>query len=830
MTRSNRALSLILLAAIVLSGCTFTGTPTQSPPDATIPAPVSTSDQLTQIKGGFTVTNGFVFENYFVENSVALVDMHGFVVRDNYWELPVESQVLGFLDVDLSTLTGTYSISLPASPLGVLDDVDNNGKTNTGVQIFAVSYFPNFSGGPYAEGDDRFFGWPGYLASVKTDAARDYEVTGGKLVIWAPDNKQEFPTGMGADNMLFTSDDPVAPIPAGWTVVDLDQTPFAFEQNSLAELTLYEPEEFAVKDYSGQTYSESFASLLAFLRTHYAFNGYPEIEPDWNALEAEFMPRIQQAEKDKDPQAFWAALNDFTWAFKDGHVGMSDPNGYFTDLFTQATAGGYGFAIRELADTRVIAIFVLEGGPAAAAGMKVGASITEFNGKPIADAIAEVIPWTLPMSSDVDIRYQQTRYLLRATLGSQATVTFSNPNQSAKTVTLQAVAERDSFSRTSVYFNVETSPTLPVDYSLLDSGVGYVSINSYSDDLNLTYRLFKRAMDYFTASQVPGIIIDLRYNTGGNPIGLAGFLTDQEIPMPQGYSYSEATGQFEKDGVPGKILPNVEQYRFDKMVVLVGPGCASACEDEAYSFSQVPGMIVVGMFPTQGTMADVGDGQFEMPDGISMQFPTERFLLGDGSLFLQGVGVQPTLYVPITEENVITTEDIVLKFGERAVLEPLGAGITPASQPTLLSQTETDNALSSAKQFEELARENYANADYLKVPFTFTFTVPLSKSQTLLWAWGWCAADQVTLDNNLGKMDLAFSLNGQAVALSQFSKMDYDSTDGQKCTAYLLGVKDWAAGQHKAVTTLTFKAPLNDGTYDFPPGTQVFEYNIFVKP
>ena len=56
------------------------------------------------------------------------------------------------------------------------------------------------------------------------------------------------------------------------------------------------------------------------------------------------------------------------------------------------------------------------------------------------------------------------------------------------------------------------------------------------------------------------------------------------------------------------------------------------------------------------------------------------------SLFLQGTGVQPTLRVPITEENVMTTEDVVLQVGEKAVLEPLGEGITPVTLPTFLSQ------------------------------------------------------------------------------------------------------------------------------------------------
>jgi C-terminal processing protease CtpA/Prc len=709
-----------------------------------------------------------------------------------------------------------------------LNDVDNNGKTDTGLQIFTVSYFPNLAGGPYAEGDDKSFGWPSYLASVKIDAARDYEVTGGKLVVWAPDGNQEFPTGFGADNKLFTDDDPVAQIPAGWTIVDLDQSPFAFTKEATPQLTLYEPAEFAVKDYSGLSYTESFDKLVEFLRTHYAFNGFSVIQPDWDALYAKFQPQIEQAQTNSDPEAFWKALNDFTWEFKDGHVGISDPNDYFTDLFNQATAGGYGFAIRELDDGNVVVIYVLDSGPAATAGMQVGAVVTEFNGKPIKTAIGEVTPWTLPQSTDVDIRYQQARYLLRAPLDTEATVTFTNPDNQAKTVTLKAVDERDSYRRTSVYFNVNTSPDLPVEYSILDSGVGYVKINSYSDDLNLTFRLFKRAMDTFKSNQVPGIIIDLRYNSSGNPIGLAGFLTDQQITMPQGYSYSEATGKFEKDGVPGIVLPNVEQYSFDKMAVLVGLGCASACEDEAYSFSKVPGMMVVGMFPTSGTMADVGDGQISMPDGISMQFPTERFLLEDGSLFLQGTGVQPTLKVPVTEETVMTTADVVLQAAEDAIINGTTASPTPSASTGvlhLMNTSDTENALSSTDMLEQRATETYTNNDYLVVPKNFNFTINLTRSEPLLWGWGWCAKDKATLTDNLSKMQVTFTLNGEEVPQTDFLTQT-GASGGQQCKQMVAGVTDWPSGETHLVTKVTFTAPLNDGTYDYSAGDQIFDYTV----
>jgi C-terminal processing protease CtpA/Prc len=826
MKKSIKIVCSLIFCGFILAAC---GPKSTIVPGSTENPTGTAGEEPYKLTGTFKVTNGFVFESYFVENAVALVDMHGFVVRDAYWELPVDSQVLGFLNMDIPNLTGTWNISLPEKPEGILNDVDNNGKFDKGVQIFSASYFPNFSGGPFAEGDDRSFGWPNYLASVRTDGTRDYEVTGGKLVVWSPDGSQSFPTGFGDDGLLFTKDDPVTLIPAGYSIIDLDQKPFQIIKEGQPDLQLYEPADFAVKDYSTLSYTAAFDAMYKFVSIHYAFNGYPDIQPDWQALYDEIKPRIEKAEADQDANAFWLAMRDFTWAFKDGHVGLSSTD-YYNQLFSTETAGGYGFSMEEMDNGQMVTIFILNGGPAAEAGMQVGAVITGFDGKPVKDAIAAMKPWTMPMSSSWDLRYQQARYLLRAPLGTQATVTFTNPGGVSQTVTLETISERDSYSRTSRYFGVDTNPLLPVEFKILDSGVGYVKINSYYDDLNLLNRLFKRAMDAFKTNSVPGIIIDLRDNSGGNPIGLAAYLTDQEISMPQGYSYSSATGKFEKKGVPGRILPNIEQYRFDKMVLLVGPNCASACEDEAYSFSKVPGMVVVGMYPTSGTMADVGDGQITLPDGLSMQIPTERLIMEDGSLFLQGKGVQPSLHVPVNLETVTSTEDVILKFGENVVLLPLGVGMTPSAPPKL----ETDSAraesklLSGTKLLESISRESYQKSDYA-VPGTFTYTIDLAKTEDLIWAYGWCTTPE-KFDQNWEHIKFLFFMGNQEIPVTSLFKYEYDPDSTQKCRYYYNVLSDWQAGENHLSIKSTFDQGINDGSTDYPAGDWIYEYIIYVKP
>ena len=51
-----------------------------------------------------------------------------------------------------------------------------------------------------------------------------------------------------------------------------------------------------------------------------------------------------------------------------------------------------------------------------------------------------------------------------------------------------------------------------------------------------------------------------------------------------------------------------------------------------------------------------------------MQFPTGREVSADGSLFLEGTGVQPTLKVPVNAANLLSTNDVVLTAAENSIL------------------------------------------------------------------------------------------------------------------------------------------------------------------
>ena len=650
-----QSILLLIIGSLVLTACHLKTD--NSKATSNLPSGDAVPEGPLMITGEFEYSNDFVVEIYYVEHAVALTDMTGFVLRDMEWELPVDGQVLGYMDLDEDNNRASYRLSLPAAPEGQLNDVDGDSNMDEGLQIFAIGYSPNLTGGVFSEGDDRTLGWPSYLASVKTDTENLDEVTGGKLVIWAPDGEQEFPSGFGKDGLLFTKDDPHMSVPAGYSIVDLDSDPFELIRDEVVDIELYEPEDIAVKDFSDMSYSEAFESMFEIASKEYAFNGVDGKQPDWDKLYAEIAPRVAQAEKDDDAYGYYLALRDFTMAFNDGHVGIN--GGDLEVMYNQRILGGLGFAVRELDDKSVITVFLTDGGPAQLAGMEVGAEILEFNGQNIQTALANVERFET-QSTDFGLRYEQTNFLTRSPIGETTTVKFQNPGQASQTVLLTSVYELDSLY--AVYRGgTYDDYALPVEYYMNTYyGIGYIRINSNYDDLGLAYRIFERALKIFEEAGAYGVIVDMRHNYGGASLGFAGFFYDDEITLGQLEYYSDKTGQFEAEGPPDKVYPNENQYSFGSLVLLVDQFCYSACEIEAYGFSQVPGMVVMGQFPSAGVEAETARGDFTLPEDIEMTIPTGRFTLPDGGIFLEGQGVQPTIRLAVDRDSVLSNQDTVL--------------------------------------------------------------------------------------------------------------------------------------------------------------------------
>lgn len=677
-------------------------TPTPEPPvEATAEATTVPNDDppgeavlLNAEEGGTrNITGSLAYTNPFFTAGVSqpliiLEDQAGFVDRNERFLMSPESQVLAQITSNFYDSPFTYSLSLPIEPRGELRDVDHDAEEETGVMVFAVAYWTNVFGDPYLEKRDlQGGGWSGAYAStvMSVDPKMRLEIIGGKYVIYAPDDAQSFPSDFGADGKLFTADDPIVNIPQGYMVVDLDARPFTFDRAEDAVVDLLEPESAALDDFSAMSYTDAFDAMVDLFKREYAFTEYRDL--DWEALREEYRPRFVTADTQSDAVKYALALRDFLWEIPDGHVGMDLT--LLNDMFIEETAGGFGLAMRQLDDGRVIVNFVLEGSPAAEAGIELGAEIIAVNDVPIEEALNNTFIWAHQvLGSPEGTRLQQLRYITRGPMEVEKEFTFKNPEGAEQTVALMPIPERESFSFSSFNIGV-TGNELPVTHEILPSGYGMIKINSFFDDEYLTIALWERAIRELKAAQVPGIILDMRNNGGGS-----GFLADQMaayffneegIIVGQGGIFNEVTQEFYFDprGVDELYLPPEELRYLGPVAVMVGQSCVSACEFFSYDLTYEDRALIVGQYPSGGLGGGVND--FLMPEGISIRFTVSRALDMNGEVHIEGKGVAPTVKVPVTEETLFAEGDVILEYAQNALTEEIRGKIVDAG--TLSSNT-----------------------------------------------------------------------------------------------------------------------------------------------
>ena len=652
-----------LLAAVLILGSLSTADALAQEDGETPPAAQIVNDEggAVRISGSVTYSAPY-FTLGVAQPLVILEDQTGFVDRNEHFLMPVASQTIGQITSDFFTSPFQYSLALPIEPQGSYRDVDNDDVEDQGVQIFAIAYWDNTFGDPFLEERDLYGGgWSTAYAStrISDDIETDREIVGGVFLVYTTDDQQGFPSGFGEDDLLFTDDDPIVTLPQGYTIVNMDAEPFSFDRSRNPVVDLIEPEGIALVDYSDQSYSDAFNSLIDLLTKEYAFTEYKDI--DWEAKRTEFLPLFEAAATDEDARAYQRALRDFGWSIPDGHVSGA----FVSEDFQQAIAGGLGIAIRETDEGSVIVNFVGEGSPAETAGITLGTEIVAIDGVPIGDAIGNAVAFSAPFSTEHFKRLQQMRYAVRFPIETEVELTWIDAEGEEVTETMTVIGEYDSFSFSS-FARGTTGFEIPVEYKLLeadeygDNDYGYAKIDSFSDNSVLTIQLWERLIRTLKQYAVGGLIIDMRQNGGGS-----GFLADQmaayffQEPHVLGNSgfYDEDRGEFyfDPEGQDRYYLP-AEDLRYDgEVAIIVGPFCLSACEFFSYDMTIDDRATVVGHYPTGGLGGSIKS--IKMPDEEYFTYTIGRAVDADGEIHIEGKGVPPSVQVTITEENLLADED-----------------------------------------------------------------------------------------------------------------------------------------------------------------------------
>lgn len=449
----------------------------------------------------------------------------------------------------------------------------------------------------------------------------------------------------------------------------------------------------APADLSGLDRVTAFTQAHRKLSKEYALTEWKRV--DWDKIYRQHLPQIKLAAWANDPRAYFLALHEYLFEIDDGHLTIpkDSANAALIDgLIARQSGGGYGLGLAELDGGTVVAAKVVDGGPAATAGIMAGAQILSWGARPILSAIGAVKLGSLAaathMSTSAHQRLEQARLLTRAPVGATIIVRYRNPG-ARQSRTVQLRAANDNLSG----LNLLDFAPLPsaedekdmIYAKTLDSGYGYIRLTALfeaSDPNKYPYAIlnkFQDAVAGFAEEGVRGLIIDIRGNHGGSDqlaADICGtFVITQKVYETTEF-FDKRTGRFIAFTLDTKTMDIVDALmttpqpnQFNRPVVaLVNPRTLSSGEGPARCINDLANGAAVGFHGTRGSFALAG-GRIALPDGLSIHYPYGRSVDVHGVVQIDskdGVGgIIPKVRVSMTLDNVMAYaqgEDVELQY------------------------------------------------------------------------------------------------------------------------------------------------------------------------
>ena len=414
----------------------------------------------------------------------------------------------------------------------------------------------------------------------------------------------------------------------------------------------------------GQTWISAFEAFHEEISTYYAYTQWKAI--DWNAMHTEYHPRITLAGAENDTFAFYLALREYVYMIPDVHVTIvaAGEKGICIEerLKYEHIGGGYGFALIGLDDGRVVVRLVTENSSAAQAGIEVGAEILTFNGLPIETALQQVSTlWSEvpPATKEVE-RIQQCRHIGRAPVNTTVSLSFKNPGDS-NTTTAQLTAIDDDYE--TLTLTLDMGEDLPdLSHEIMENNFGYIRITTCANTQQQAGRLkvdFSEAVQTFVYGDIPGVIIDIRKNSGGLDAvaaALPGHFFTERTHYEYVSFYNSETGAFEIDPMLTLYTDPILPYYGRPIVVLVSYLTASSGEGIALALQKLERARIIGFYGTYGSFGVTG-GMVNLPCGFTVMYPHGRSLnvneeiQVESDANLEG-GVVPDIRPPLNDETI----------------------------------------------------------------------------------------------------------------------------------------------------------------------------------
>lgn len=430
-----------------------------------------------------------------------------------------------------------------------------------------------------------------------------------------------------------------------------------------------------IHNFSTQSYTEAFQSTIEAMKREYVLSEWKEM--DYDALERELLPMVEQAETKQDKIAYGIALMTYAYRFYDGHVALEALDDADKEKICDRLAGSdYGFSMITLDNGKTIAVLTEKDCEAFALGIQDGTVITKWNGVPVDQARQEVeciYPELLGFPVAENEEYLKSVFLAGKS-SEENEITFVGDDGKEKTITLKSIGSyRKRLECALSRFYHSDIKDENFSCKMLTDSCGYLRISAEEYDLlsdsaasikgeypEITEMLDQK-LKKLRDSGMDRLIIDLRGNSGGSD-----FISPAVASLFSKESYfSNTFGRYED----GKYIPmetKVEVAANGKcadlpVVVLVNGTCCSAGDGLAENLSQLSNVTLMGITTSNGVNQTIGGFCFTTDSEYVLKYPYFLTLDENGEPRID-TKADRISRVPLDEHIALTEESALAIF------------------------------------------------------------------------------------------------------------------------------------------------------------------------
>jgi len=365
---------------------------------------------------------------------------------------------------------------------------------------------------------------------------------------------------------------------------------------------------------------------------------------NWKEVHDRYQPQIATVEKDEE---FYSLINQMLWELKVSHAYLVPPGSWALFEPLVFAEGSAGIDIRLLNGEAVITSVKPES-PANKAGLCPGYVIQAIDDISVEKIVQEAELIMLPPFNSRGRIARVTKAILSRIYGApEREVSIAYSDEGGEKREKKVVRTK----RSGAAVGPKGMFFLAVEFEArrLDNGIGYIRLNTFQPPLATQISNAIKSL-----GNVPGIILDLRGNSGGEIEQMPDlFLTERALLYINRTRDSETKAFFD---------PADDVYK-GPLVLLVDVLSGSASEMFAACLQAIGRAVVVGERSPGSVMeSDV----MIFPNGATFLYPVAQISTPDGTV-LEGHGVVPDIEVGLDREMLLKGIDSQLDSAIRYI-------------------------------------------------------------------------------------------------------------------------------------------------------------------